>query len=177
MMFSTNGATAATPLSFLGPLEGRRILLCGAGVEAVTFALAGSDVYGFDGSGPRIERIKDRVRSLGLRERIHLHTGYMGQLAYPNEFFHLAFGRFLVEDGDLGAGTTELTRVLMWGGRAAFILPARGFAEKEMRHAFGVVTVGDCWIGGEKAGVLGNRRATGRIRTDDRSITNRELYP
>ncbi len=59
-----------TPLSFLGPLGGKRILICGIGVEAVAFALAGADVYGFDRSVTQVEAVKDLARSLALRGRI-----------------------------------------------------------------------------------------------------------
>jgi hypothetical protein len=46
----------ATPLNFLGPIGGKRILMWGVGAEAVGFALAGADVYGFDTLPPRSNR-------------------------------------------------------------------------------------------------------------------------
>jgi SAM-dependent methyltransferase len=166
----------ATPLSFLGPLGGKRILMCGVGVEAVAFALAGADVHGFDPSGTRVEAVKDLARSLGLRDRTHLQTADMERLAYPGEFFDLAFGRMVQEEGDLASGTRELARVLKRGGRAAFMLRPGSALIEPVRCVFGSAVLGDCWIGVEKERTR-IARATGRIRTDDRSITNRELYP
>ena len=64
-----------TPLSFLGPLGGKRMLICGIGVESVAFTLAGADVYGFGGSVSQVEAVKDLARGLALRDRIHLQTG------------------------------------------------------------------------------------------------------
>ena len=166
-----------TPLSFLGPLGGKRILLYGLGLDALAFALAGADVYGFDRSGNRVEALKDLARGMGLRERTHLQTAEMERLAYPGNFFDLAYGRILREEGDLVSGTEELNRVLKLGGRAAFVIRSRSPLVEPVQRAFGSAVVGDdCWIGVEKSRTR-TERATGRIRTDDRSITNRELYP
>ena len=80
------------------------------------------------------------------------------------------------EDGDLDSGTRELSRVLKVGGRAAFVIRGGSPLVQPVRHTFGSAVLGDCWIGMEKSRTR-TARATGRIRTDDRSITNRELYP
>jgi SAM-dependent methyltransferase len=164
-----------TPLSFLGPLGGKRILLYGVGLEVLAFALAGADVHGVDRSGIRVEALKDLARAMGLRDRTHLQTAETGRLAYPGNFFDLAYGR-MVEEGDLASGTQELNRVLKTGGRAALVIQNRSPLVEPVRRAFGSAVLGDCWIGVEKSRT-GTARATGRIRTDDRSITNRELYP
>ena len=81
-----------TPLSFLGSLGGKRMLICGIGIEAVAFTLAGADVYGFDGSVSQVEAVKDLARGLALRDRIHLQTGAMNRwpiqiasLIWPSE--------------------------------------------------------------------------------------------
>src|SRR3954453_20871446 len=140
-----------TPLSFLGPLGGKRMLISGIGVEAVAFTLAGADIYGFDSSGPQVEAVKDLARGLGLRGRIHLQTGAMNQLAYPDRFFDLAFGKTVPENADLGLGMRELVRVLKPGARAAFVLRADGLLQETVRRVFGSAVLGDCWIGVEKS--------------------------
>jgi len=140
-----------TPLSFLGPLGGKRILICGIGVESVAFTLAGADVYGFGGSLSQVEAVKDLARGLALRDRIHLQTGTMYQLAYPDRFFDLAFGKTVPENADLESGVRELGRVLKPGGRAAFVLPTDGSLQETVRRVFGSAVLGECWIGVEKS--------------------------
>jgi ubiquinone/menaquinone biosynthesis C-methylase UbiE len=125
----------ATPLNFLGPIEGKRILVCGVGAEAVSFALAGADVYGFDASATQVEAVKDLARQLGLRDQTHLQTMAIEQLAYPDDFFDLAFGKTIRADSDLEVGAKELARVMKRGGRAAFIGPAGDPAEELVRRA------------------------------------------
>ena len=140
-----------TPLSFLGPLGGKRMLLCGTGVEAVALALAGADVYGFDRSVSQVEAVKDLARGLALRARIHLQTAAMNQLAYPDRFFDLAFGKTIPENTDLESGVRELVRVLKPGARAAFVLRADGLPQETIRRAFSSAVLGECWIGVEKS--------------------------
>jgi SAM-dependent methyltransferase len=140
-----------TPLSFLGPLGGKRILICGIGVESVAFTLAGADVYGFGGSVSQVEAVKDLARGLALRDRIHLQTGTMNELAYPDRFFDLAFGKAVPENADLESGVRELGRVLKPGARAAFVLRTEGPLQETVRRAFGSAVVGECWIGVEKS--------------------------
>ena len=136
-----------TPLSFLGSLGGKRMLICGIGIEAVAFTLAGADVYGFDGSVSQVEAVKDLARGLALRDRIHLQTGAMNQLAYPDRFFDLAFGKTVAENADLESGVRELVRVLKPGARAAFVLRDDGLLQETIRRAFGSAVLGECWIG------------------------------
>lgn len=151
-----------TPLKFLGPIRGKRILVCGVGAEAVGFALAGADVYGFDASTTQVEAVKDLARRLGLRDQTHLQTMGIEQLAYPDDFFDLAFAKTIQEDSDLETGARELARVMKQGGRAAFITSAGNPAEELARRAFGSAVVGECWIGVEKS-LDATERATGRI--------------
>jgi ubiquinone/menaquinone biosynthesis C-methylase UbiE len=139
-----------TPLNFLGPVGGKRILVCGVGAEAVGFALAGADVYGFDASRTQVEAVKDLARQLGLRDQTHLQTAEMEELAYPDNFFDLAFGKTIQKDSDLEIGTRELARVMKRGGRAAFMISAGDAIEEPVRRAFGSAVLGECWIGVEK---------------------------
>jgi ubiquinone/menaquinone biosynthesis C-methylase UbiE len=140
----------ASPLNFLGPIGGKRILMWGVGAEAVGFALAGADVYGFDNCAKQVESMKDLARRLGLRDQTHLQTMEIGQLAYPDEYFDLAFAKAVREEADLETGIGELVRVLKQGARAVFMVPAGTPAEYLMRRAFGSAVFGECWIGVEK---------------------------
>jgi ubiquinone/menaquinone biosynthesis C-methylase UbiE len=151
-----------TALNFLGPMNGKRILMWGVGAEAIGFALAGADVYGFDSSAVQVEAVKDLARRLGLRDRTHLQTMEIEQLAYPDDFFDLAFGKTVQEDSDIESGARELVRVMKLGARAAFMVPAGNPAGQLVRRAFGSAVVGECWIGVEKR-FAGIARATGRI--------------
>jgi SAM-dependent methyltransferase len=146
------GIVYSSPLSFLGPLGGRRILICGAGLEAVVFALAGADVYGFDRSTCRVEAVKDLARRLGLRDRARFQTADMSVLAYPDGFFDLAFGKTVLDQEGLAAGISELVRVMKRGGRAAFVVPSGHSMATAVRRAFGSAVLGECWIGVEKDG-------------------------
>ncbi len=132
-----------TPLSFLGPLGGKRILICGIGVESVAFTLAGADVYGFGSSVSQVEAVKDLARGLALRDRIHLQTGTMNELAYPDRFFDLAFGKTVPENADLESGVRELGRVLKPGARAAFVLRTDGPLQETARRVFGSAVLGE----------------------------------
>lgn len=140
----------STPLNFLGPVGGKRMLVCGVGAEAVGFALAGADVYGFGSCSEQVETVKNLARQLGLRERTHLQKMALSQLHYPDDFFDIVFGKTIEPDGDLDTGASELIRVMKGGGRAAFIVAAGTTAETSVRRAFGAAVTGECWIGVEK---------------------------
>lgn len=111
------------PLSWLGPIRGKRLLLCGVGQEAIVFARAGAEVYGFDISDIQIEAVRNLARRLGMRDQVHVQAMPFERLHYPDEFFDLAYGAAILHHIDLGASARELRRVLKPGGRAAFIEP------------------------------------------------------
>ena len=140
----------STPLNFLGPMLGKRLLVCGAGAEVVGFALAGADVYGFDVSSTQVEATKDLVRSMGLRDRAHLQATDTVHLAYPNGYFDLIFSKAESEDDGHRRRIQELARVLKRGGRAAFLVPAVQGLEEALRKTFGAAVRGQNWIGVEK---------------------------
>ncbi|HEX6433019.1 MAG TPA: methyltransferase domain-containing protein, partial [Gemmatimonadales bacterium] len=123
-------------LEFMGPVVGSRILVCGVGVEAVGFAMAGADVYGFDPRVDQVQAVKDLARSLGLRDRIHLQPMAVEQLAYPDEFFDLTLGKRIPEGCDVAALIKELARVLKPTGRAAFMIRSDHPAEPLVRRSF-----------------------------------------
>ena len=139
------------PMEFLGPLPGKRILVCGVGLEAVGFAKAGADVYGLDPLVEQVQAIKDFARGLGLRDRTHLQPMVAEQLTYPGEFFDLILGKTIPESFDAVASVRDLARVMKQGGRAAFMLQPNHPAEPLVRRAFEVRFVGDGWIGVENS--------------------------
>jgi SAM-dependent methyltransferase len=111
------------PTAFLGPIEGKRVLLCGVGAEAIVFARAGAEVYGFDVSDKQIEAVNVLARRTGLENKIQVQAMPFEELDYPDEFFDLAYGNAILHHIDLVSGSQELLRVLKPGGKAVFIEP------------------------------------------------------
>jgi SAM-dependent methyltransferase len=109
--------------AYLGPLRGKKLLLCGEGEEAVYFAREGAEVWCFDISAVRIQALQDLVNRRGVADRVHLSVQPFEHLDYPDDFFDLAFGQAIVHHVDLTLGGRELNRVLKPGGRASFIEP------------------------------------------------------
>ena len=116
----------ATPLELSGPPRRQADADMRDRSQSVAFTLAGAEVYGFSGSVSQVEAVKDR--GLALRDRIHLQTGAMNQLAYPDRFFDLAFGKTVPENADLESGVRELGRVLKPGRAGSVRAPDRGAA-------------------------------------------------
>ena len=110
-------------LDFLGPVEGKRLLLCGIGSEAAIFARAGAQVYGFDISETTIAAVEDLAKRLDLTDSIMVSAQPFEALSYPDSFFDLAFGDAILHHVELDQAGAELRRVLRSGGRASFIEP------------------------------------------------------
>ena len=146
------GHMYGTPVDYLGPVVGQRILLCGVGVEAVGLAMAGADVYGLDPLVTQVQAVKDLARGLGLRDRTHLQPLLVEHLAYADQFFDLVLVKTIPEGRDPKILVMELARVSRQGGRAVFMLPANHPAIKLAQRAFGgTITGSGCgWIGLEK---------------------------
>ena len=141
---------SVTPVDFLGPVVGRRILVCGVGAEAVSLAMAGADVYGIDAHADQVQAAKDVARSFGLRDRTHLQPMVGEQLAYPSEFFDLILGRTIAADCDASLLLRELARVMKRSSRAAFMMSSEHPAEPLVRRVFAARVFGEDWIGVEK---------------------------
>ena len=112
-----------TALDYLGPVQGKRILLCGVGPECVLFARAGAEVFGFDIAEAQIESASRLAQRCGLTESIHVDCMPFEQLAFPDKFFDMAFGTAILHHIDLETGGAELARVLTKGARASFVEP------------------------------------------------------
>ncbi len=110
-------------LDYLGPVQGKRLLLCGVGAEAVLFARAGAEVYGFDISDCQIESVRKLSRRSGLGGRVRIESMPFERMSYPDASFDMAFGDAILHHIDLASGGAELARVLKRGGRASFIEP------------------------------------------------------
>lgn len=108
-------------LAFLGPVLGRRILCCGVGPEAVVFAGAGAEVWGFDISEEQVGTIQALADKWGLT--VHLDVMPFEEMTYRSAMFDLAYGSAILHHVDLALGANELARVLKPSGRAAFIEP------------------------------------------------------
>ena len=141
----------STPLHFLEPFIGKRLLLCGVGVEAVGFVSAGAEVYGLDPLAEQVQAVKDLARSLGLRNRTYLQPMISERLAYPDEFFDLILGRTFPDEFEVAALLQELARVLKPGGRAAFVVRPEHFPVHLVERNFGSTLAGDGWIGVENS--------------------------
>lgn len=121
--WSTGLTSRRMSAEWLGPIKEKRLLLCAVGAEAIIYARAGAEVYGFDISDSQIQAVDVLARRLGLRDRIQLDVSPFEHLPYSDDFFDLAFGIAILHHVDLKTGSAELARVLKPGGRAAFIEP------------------------------------------------------
>lgn len=113
----------AGAMGFLGPVAGRRILCCGVAREAIIFARAGAEVYGFDISETQIRAIQALAQQRGLGDRVKLQPMAFEEMDYPDSFFDLAYGAAILHHVDLIRGALQLQRVLKPKGKAAFIEP------------------------------------------------------
>lgn len=126
-------------LDWLGPVTHKRILLCGVGTEAVIFARAGADVYGFDISENMTRAVEALARRLNLADRIKVKPMPFEVLEYPDSYFDLVWGQAILHHIHLKQGAAELERVLRPGGRASFIEPLGtnpilGFARRHLPY-------------------------------------------
>lgn len=112
-----------TAMDWLGPIEGKKILMCGVGSEAAVFARAGAAVYGFDISETQILAVEALAKRLNLQDRIKVKAMPFEKLEYPEAYFDGVFGHAILHHIDLAKGAAELNRVLKPGGRATFIEP------------------------------------------------------
>jgi SAM-dependent methyltransferase len=110
-------------MKYLGPLAGKKILVCSEGEEVIYFAREGAEVWCFDLSSARIKVLQALVDRMGLSDRVHLGVMPFEKLDYPDGFFDLAFGKAIVHHADLKLAGAELRRVLRPGGRASFVEP------------------------------------------------------
>jgi ubiquinone/menaquinone biosynthesis C-methylase UbiE len=126
-------------LDYLGPIAGRHLLVCGVGPDAVLFARAGAEVWGFDISEEQVAAVQDLVDRFGLSDKVHLQAMPFEAMDYPSSSFDAAFGDAILHHIDLSAGGVELARVLRSGARASFIEPLGtnpllGFARRHVPY-------------------------------------------
>jgi SAM-dependent methyltransferase len=112
-----------TALDWLGPIAGKKLLMCGVGSEAAIFARAGAQVYGFDISDSQILAVQTLARRLNLEDRIEARSMPFEDLQYPDSYFDVVFGQAILHHIDLVRGAAELNRVMKPGARATFIEP------------------------------------------------------
>lgn len=121
--WKANRPIRQTALDWLGPVAKKRVLLCGVGTEAVIFAQAGAEVYGFDISETQVEAVRALAGRFGLSDRIQVKAMPFEVMQYPDSHFDMAFGQAILHHVHLEQGAAELQRVLRPGGRASFIEP------------------------------------------------------
>lgn len=117
------GPSLRRATDYLGPLKGKRILVCSEGKEVVPFAREGAEVWCFDLSEARLKVLQRFVDAHGLTDRVHLAAMPFEEMTYEDDFFDLAFGWAVVHHVDLTLAGNELARVLKPGARASFIEP------------------------------------------------------
>src|SRR5215213_657091 len=83
-------------LDYLGPMSGKRLLVCGIGSESILFARAGAEVWGFDISESQVSSVQALVDRHGLADRIHPKAMPFESLDYPESFFDLAYGNAIL---------------------------------------------------------------------------------
>lgn len=110
-------------LDWLGPIAGKRIMLCGVGAEAVIFARAGAEVYGFDISETQTRAVEKLATRLQLADRIKVKAMPFEDLQFPDSHFDLVYGHAILHHIDLAKGAAELNRVMQPGARATFLEP------------------------------------------------------
>jgi SAM-dependent methyltransferase len=110
---------------FVGDLQGKRVLEYGCGLGRLTVVLArsGAKVTAFDLSAASIEATRERLEYNGLADRVELVVASGEHLPFPDASFDVVIGKAVLHHLDPVAGSRELARVLVPGGRATFSEP------------------------------------------------------
>jgi demethylmenaquinone methyltransferase/2-methoxy-6-polyprenyl-1,4-benzoquinol methylase len=102
--------------------DGARALDVGTGTGDLAIAAAqmypGAQIVGVDFAPEMLERGRDKVRRLGLGERVQLQVGDGARLDFPDNTFDACCSAFVARNlGDLPDGLAEMRRVVKPGGR------------------------------------------------------------
>jgi SAM-dependent methyltransferase len=108
-------------LDAVEPLAGRRVLdfACGAGLTACFLAARGARVTAIDISPASIERARELAQA--TRQTVEFIAGELGPDTFPDASFDAIVGRYALHHVDLGQIAPTLARVLVPGGRGAFL--------------------------------------------------------
>lgn len=99
-------------------LRGKRILICGGGTEQVRAARAGAEVFTFDISPVAVEKAREVAAFNGFR--IQADVMDFHRLDYPDNFFDVAYGSWILHHVDCELAGSELFRCLKPGAIAVF---------------------------------------------------------
>jgi len=123
--YAADHLSMAGMAGFLGDLHGKRVLEYGCGLGRLTVVLArsGAKVTAFDLSEASIKATRERLEFNGLADRVELVVASGEHLPFPDGSFDVAVGKAVLHHLDPSAGSRELARVLVPGGRASFSEP------------------------------------------------------
>ncbi len=110
-------------VDFLMPLEGKHLLLCSVGPEAIPLARAGARISGFDISQAQIEGVMALAERSGVADMLTLDVMPFEHMTYPEHTFDVAYGASVLHHVGMADAARELNRVLKPGGRCSFTEP------------------------------------------------------
>lgn len=93
---------------------------CGDGTDAIVLAAKSNQVWGIDISQTRLIKAQEKVRIMGLEDRVHFDLMDANQLEFSDNFFDLIIGNSVLLFLDRERFSHECLRVLRPGGRALF---------------------------------------------------------
>ncbi len=93
---------------------------CGDGTDAITLAAKSNQVWGIDISQARLVRAQEKVRIMGLENRVHFDLMDANHLEFSDNYFDLIIGNSVLLFLDRERFSHECLRVLKPGGRALF---------------------------------------------------------
>lgn len=113
---------SAARLRLVGDVSGRNVLDLGSGVgvDAALLALRGARVYAVDVSERCVEVTAERARVSGVADRVVARAMSAYALDFPDSFFDVVHGAYILHHLDVGPAGREVWRVLRPGGRAVF---------------------------------------------------------
>lgn len=122
------GPTAPEPryiMQFFGDVSSKRVLDvgCGAGEAAVYLAMKGADVTALDISPGMLRATEALAEHHQVADRVKTVCSPAEKIPLPDASFDLIYGRDVLHHVDLAAVSAQVGRLMVPGGRAAFIEP------------------------------------------------------
>lgn len=112
-------------LSLMGDLKGKKVLEIGGGlgINAISLARAGADVFVIDIANARLELLQKISSNLNLEGRIHLFQMQGESLGFKENFFDIAYTKSVLIHTEVKRVAKEVKRTLKDGGIGIFIEP------------------------------------------------------